>query len=343
MRTNLSIDVINAHAEGEVGNVVVGGATPPPGDTLWEQMEWLQADGSLRNLLLNEPRGGVFNHFNLLVPPKHPDAAYGFLTMEPEHTPPMSGSNAMCVATVLLDTGRVPMTEPVTEFQLEAAAGLVHVRARCEDGKAKSVRITNVPSFVDRLDASLEVAGFGTLTVDVAFGGDSYVIVAARDLGFALAPDEAHDLATVGTSVTAAANDQLGFRHPANDWSIISFCQMILPTRRVDGVLTGKSTVVIDPGKLDRSPCGTGCSARMATLVARGELAIGDAYTGLSIIDSRFECRVERATEIGGRSAIVPSLEGRAWICGKTEIFRDPDDPWPTGYRIADTWPKMPG
>jgi proline racemase len=342
MKTNVSISVINAHAEGEVGNVVVGGVEPPPGDTLWQQMEWLHSDQHLRNLLLNEPRGGVFNHFNLLVPAKDPKAAYGFLTMEPEHTPPMSGSNSMCVATVLLDTGRVPMVEPVTEFYLEAAAGLVHVRAQCQDGKATSVRITNVPSFVSRLDAPLEVEGFGTLNVDIAFGGDSFVIVPAERLGFAITPDEARELTEVGARITYAANEQLGFKHPVNDWSIVSFCQFTQPTAVENGVMSGKSTVVIDPGKLDRSPTGTGCSARMATMVARRELAVGDAYIGYSIIDSRFDCRVESLTDLNGTPAIIPSLEGRAWICGTSEILRHPDDPWQEGYRLSDTWPKMP-
>ncbi len=342
MMTQPSISVINAHAEGEVGNVVISGVVPPPGDTLWQQMAWLHSDGHLRNLLLNEPRGGVYNHFNLLVPPKNPKAAAAFLTMEPEHTPPMSGSNAMCVATVLLDTGQIPMVEPVTEFYLEVAAGLIHVQAFCEDGKARAVRITNVPSFVSRLDAPLEVAGFDSLTVDVAFGGDSYVIVPARALGFSLTADEARDLAVTGAKVTKAANEQLGFNHPANDWNIISFCQFTLPVKPVDGVLTGKNTVVIDPGKLDRSPCGTGSSARMATLVARGQLAVGDSYVSHSILDSRFDCRVEQATTVGDKPAIIPSLQGRAWISGKTEIICHPDDPWQTGYRLSDTWPLMP-
>jgi len=341
MKSDISITVINAHAEGEVGNVIVAGVEPPPGDTLWQQMEWLHTDQSLRNLLLNEPRGGVFTHFNLLVPPKDPRAAYGFLTMEPEHTPPMSGSNSICVATVLLDTGRVPMVEPVTAFYLEAAAGLVHVRAGCKDGKATSVRITNVPAFASRLDAPLEVAGFGTLNVDIAFGGDSFVIVPARDLGFEVTPDEARDLAIAGAQVTKAANEQLGFSHPLNDWSIISFCQFTLPTGFEDGVMTGKSTVVIDPGKLDRSPTGTGCSARMATLVARGQLQVGDAFIGRSIINSRFDCKVESLTDLNGTPAIIPSIEGRAWIFGKSTILRDPNDPWPEGYRLSDTWPKM--
>lgn len=338
----MTISVVNAHAEGEVGNVVVAGVAPPPGDTLWQQMEWLHKDQKLRNLLLNEPRGGVFNHFNLLVPPKNPRAAYGFLTMEPEHTPPMSGSNAMCVATVLLNTGRVAMTEPVTEFYLEIAAGLVHVCAQCKDGKATSVRITNVASFVHRLDAPLEVAGLGTLTVDIAFGGDSFVLVPAGVLGFAIVPDEARELTEIGARITKAANEQIGFSHPVNNWSIVSFCQFTLPITRKNGVMTGKSAVVIDPGKLDRSPCGTGCSARMATLVARGELAVGDTYIGRSIIGSRFDCRVESGANLGGTPAIIPSLEGRAWICGTSEIMCDPSDPWPQGYRLSDTWPVMP-
>ena len=212
----MTISIVNAHAEGEVGNVIVAGVAPPSGDTLWQQMEWLHKDQHLRNLLLNEPRGGVHNHFNLLVPAKDPRATYGFLTMEPEHTPPMSGSNSMCVATVLLNTGAVPMTEPLTEFYLEAAAGLVHVQAKCKDGKATSVRITNVASFASRLDAPLEVAGLGTLNVDIAFGGDSFVIVPARDLGFSIVPDEARDLTEAGARITKAANEQLGFSHPVN-------------------------------------------------------------------------------------------------------------------------------
>ena len=342
MRSNTSISVVNAHAEGEVGNIVTGGVAAPPGDTLWEQMEWLHQDGQLRDLLLNEPRGGVFNHFNLLVPAKNPKAIAGFLTMEPEHTPPMSGSNAMCVATVLLDTGQVRMIEPETTFYLECAAGLIRAVAECEDGKARSIKITNVPSFVDRLDAKVEVEGLGSINVDVAFGGDSYAITSAEALGFSLTPDEAGDLARTGARITRAANEQLGFKHPENDWSIISFCQFAGATKTIDGVLSGQNTVVIDPGKLDRSPCGTGTSARMAVLAARGLLKPGDKYLSRSIIGSEFQCGIEDEVKVGTLKAIVPSIQGRAWICGKTEILRDPDDPWQRGYRLSDTWPLMP-
>jgi proline racemase len=341
MHSDVLIQMVSAHAEGEVGNVITGGVAPPPGATLWAQRDWLAADGRLRDLMLNEPRGGVFTHVNLLVPPRHPDAAMGFLIMEPEHTPPMSGSNSICVATVCLETGLIPMTEPETVFQLEAPAGLVPVRAFCRNGKAESIEITNVPSFADRLDARLEVAGHGTLRVDTAFGGDSFVLVSASDLGLDLTPDEGREVADLGARITSAANEQIGFTHPAQPWSHISFCQFTAPVDRSGPVPEGKSAVVIDPGKIDRSPTGTGCSARMAVMVARGELGAGDRYVGRSIIGSRFDCRVSGITTVGDRPAIVPTIRGRAWITGTHQVMRDPDDPWPCGYRMADTWPRQ--
>lgn len=342
MRTKKLIHIVSCHAEGEVGNVIVGGVAPPPGDTIWQQARWLDADQRLRRFVLNEPRGGVFKHVSLLVPPKLPDAAYGFIVMEPEHTPPMSGSNSICVATVLLDTGLVAMREPVTTFALEAPAGLVPVRAYCADGKAQSIEIENVPSFVDRLDVPLELAGQGTLTVDIAYGGDSFVLVDARELGFAVAPDEALDLAQMGRRITAAANEQIGFQHPLQAaWKHISFCQFTLPAERQGKVLTGRNTVAIDPGKLDRSPCGTGCSARMAVLHARGIMSPGERFVARSIIGSRFDCEIKAVSAVAGRPAIMPSIRGRAWITGAQQLMLDPDDPWPEGYRLSDTWPKM--
>lgn len=339
MRSDILIQMVSAHAEGEVGNVITGGVAPPPGQTLWEQRDWLARDGRLRDLLLHEPRGGVFKHINLLVPPKDSRAAMGFLIMEPVHTPPMSGSNAICVATVCLDTGFVRMVEPVTEFLLEAPAGLVPVKAFCEGGKAQAVEITNVPSFADKLDAKLEVAGLGTLTVDTAFGGDSYCIVRTQELGLNLTNDEGADLARLGTEITRAANEQIGFNHPTQPWNFISFCQFAAPVDHSGEVPEGKSAVVIDPGKIDRSPCGTGCSARMAVMQARGEMAVGDRYTGRSIIGGRFDCSIASATTLGDRAAIIPTIRGRGWITGTHQIMRDPADPWPRGYRVGDTWP----
>ena len=341
MRTGKVIHVVSAHAEGEVGDVIVGGVAPPPGRTLWEQSRFIANDAKLRNFVLNEPRGGVFRHVNLLVPPKRAEAQMGFIIMEPEDTPPMSGSNSLCVATVLLETGILPMTEPETRLVLEAPGGLIEVSASCRNARVERVRVTNVPSFVDRLDAVLEVEGLGSLEVDTAYGGDSFVIVDAHALGFSLTPDEARDIAVTGVRITRAANEQLGFVHPANpEWSHVSFCQLAAPVEMRDGVKTGRSAVAIRPGKIDRSPCGTGCSARLAVLHARGELAVDEPFAGLSPIDSRFDCRIESLTRVGERGAVLPSLGGRAWITGTHQHTLDPHDPWPEGYRLSDTWPR---
>ncbi|MFL2459305.1 MAG: trans-3-hydroxy-L-proline dehydratase [Candidatus Pseudothioglobus sp.] len=340
MKSNRTIQIVSCHAEGEVGNVIIGGVGVPPGNTIWEQSRWIHEDQSLRQFVLNEPRGGVFKHINLLVPPKSSKAVQGFIVMEPEHTPPMSGSNSICVSTVLLNKGIIPMKEPITEFILEAPGGLVPIKAYCENGKANSIEIHNVASFADKLDVYLEVEGIGSLRVDTAYGGDSFVLVNARDLGFEIKPDEARDLSIIGSKITAAANHQLGFSHPENEeWHHISFCEFALPIFEEDGIKVSKNTVVIDPGKLDRSPCGTGCSARMAVLHAKGELNKGDQLIGRSILNSRFDCKIVKEVLIGNQKAIIPSIKGRAWITGTHELELDEDDPFPEGYRLSDTWP----
>ncbi|TYO89087.1 trans-3-hydroxy-L-proline dehydratase [Oceanicella actignis] len=339
MRSNRIIHVISAHAEGEVGDVIVGGVAPPPGETLWAQSRWIARDEALRNFVLNEPRGGVFRHVNLLVPPRDPRADAAFIIMEPEDTPPMSGSNAICVATVLLDSGILPMTEPETRLTLEAPGGLVHVRAQCRAGKAERIFVRNVPSFSARLDAALEVEGLGALTVDTAYGGDSFVIVDARALGFALRADEARDIAALGMRITRAANEQLGFAHPLNpDWDHVSFCLFAGPIERRGRELRAGSAVAIRPGKVDRSPTGTGVSARMATLHARGLMGPEDRLTAVSLIGSTFSGRIVETGAVGPLPAIIPEISGRAWITGTHQHMLDPDDPWPQGYRLSDTW-----
>ncbi|MFT5045393.1 MAG: proline racemase [Porticoccaceae bacterium] len=340
MKSSKTIHTVSCHAEGEVGDVIVGGVSPPPGETLWEQSRWIANDETLRNFMLNEPRGGVFRHVNLLVPPKHPDADAAWIIMEPMHTPPMSGSNSICVSTVLLETGILPMQEPVTHLCLEAPGGLIEVQARCANGHVESVRVTNVPSFVSSLNSSLEVEGVGTLIVDTAYGGDSFVIVDSKALGFSLSSDEAFDLASLGVKITAAATEQLGFSHPLNsDWSHISFCQFAAPIEIINGVKHGRNAVAIEPGKIDRSPTGTGCSARLAVLHARNQIEVGEVFIGVSIIDSMFHCRIEETTSIGDTPAIRPSISGRGFITGTHQHLLDPDDPWPSGYRLSDTWP----
>lgn len=339
MRSTKTIHVISAHAEGEVGDVIVGGVLPPPGDTIWEQSRWIARDQTLRNFVLNEPRGGVFRHVNLLVPPKHPEAQAAWIIMEPEDTPPMSGSNSICVATVLLDAGLVPMAEPETHLVLEAPGGLVRVRAECRSGKAERIFVQNVPSFAARLDQTLDVEGIGTLAVDTAYGGDSFVIVDAAAMGFALNESEAHDIARLGVRITNAANAQLGFEHPENpDWRHISFCLFAGALSDGPEGLEAGAAVAIQPGKVDRSPTGTALCARMAVLHARGRMRTGDRLTARSVIGSTFGGRILGETTVGGRPAIHPEISGRGWITGIHQHMLDPSDPWPEGYKLTDTW-----
>ncbi len=339
MLSSRAIHVISAHAAGEVGDVVVGGVAPPPGETLREQAAFIARDRSLWNLLLNEPRGGVFRHVNLLVPARHPDASMGFIIMEPEDTPPMSGSNAICVATVLLETGIVAMEEPETVLVLETPGGLVRVRAACRDGRVRAVTLTSLASFAGATDVALEVPGVGPLTVDTAFGGDSFVVVPAERFGFELTGSEAKELARLGMAILGAANEAIGFCHPAMpERGHLSFCLFAGGTRRIEGGLEGRQAVTIRPGRIDRSPTGTGVCARMALLHARGELGIGGIFRARSIIGSGFCGRIAGTTSVAARQAIVPEITGRAWITGIHQHLVDPEDPWPEGYRLGDTW-----
>jgi trans-L-3-hydroxyproline dehydratase len=333
-----AITVVCCHAGGEVGNVVVGGVLPPPGDTVFEQMQALARDDSLRRLLLREPRGSVGVHANLIVPAKRSDCDAGFIIMEPTEYPAMSGSNTMCVTTVLLETGMVELHEPETTLRLEAPAGVVQVTASCRDGKCESVELTNVACFADSLDATLEVDGLGTLTVDVAFGGMWYAIADAQTLGFALDPSEARELSLTGERIRAAAREQLPCVHPENrEIAGVSIVQIAEPWQGAGKV--SKNAVVVAPGRLDRSATGTGLSARMAALHARGLMRAGDEMTHASVLGTTFDGRIVSETTVGGRPAIVPAIRGSAWITGISQVFVDPADPFPEGYLLTDTWP----
>jgi proline racemase len=282
---------------------------------------------------------------NLLVPAIDPAAAVGFIIMEPMDTPPMSGSNSMCVATAVLETGIVPMTEPTTTLTLEAPAGLVTVSAECADGSVTSVTVRNVASFVAETDRHLELDGHGTIRVDTAFGGDSFVMVDAADLGVDIDAANGFELARLGSRITRAANEQLRFHHPTANWDHFSFCQIAGPLqRRSGGEYAMANTVVVEPGKLDRSPTGTGVSARMALLRARGVMDVGDRLLMRSVIGSQFVGAIEADTTVGAGAgalpAIIPTVSGRAWRYGHFTYRVDPSDPWPLGYRVSDTWPS---
>jgi trans-L-3-hydroxyproline dehydratase len=258
--------------------------------------------------------------------------------MEPTEYPAMSGSNAVCVAAVLLETGMVEMREPVTTLRLEAPAGVGEVTACCREGRCESIELTNVPCFADRLEAQLEVEALGTITVDVAFGGMWYAIADAASLGFALEPAEARELSRVGELIRAAAREQLPCAHPENpEIAGVSIVQIAEPWRGIGAV--SRNAVVVAPGRLDRSGTGTGLSARMAVLHGRGLMRAGDAMTHASVIGSTFDGRIVSETTVAGRPAIVPAIRSRAWITGITQVLVDPADPFPEGYLLSDTWP----
>ena len=333
------ISVVGCHAEGEVGDVIVGGVLPPAGATMFEKMLTMQREhDDVRRMLLREPRGSIARHVNLVLPPVREDCDAGVIIMEPTEYPPMSGSNTIATVTVLLETGMIPMREPETTLRLDMPGGLVIARARCEGGKCVSVQFENVPSFAQLLDATLEVEGVGEVIVDVAYGGMYYAIVDAAQLGLPVTPEHARAFVGFADRIRTAAQAQLEVVHPDNpgirDVTMVQFTE---PYRGSDEVTP--NTCVIAAGRSDRSPTGTGTSARMAVLHARGQMAVGDRLRHGSIIGTVFEGRIGAQTSTeSGLPAIVPVIEGSAWITGYHQYLVDNADPFPAGYLVPDTF-----
>lgn len=334
------MNLVGCHAEGEANNVVVGGIGDVPGETVFEKQQYFQAHlDHLRRLLLFEPRGSVVRCVNFIVPATSQEASFGYIIAESTEYPAMSGSNTICVATVLLETGMVPMTEPVTDLILEAPAGLIRLHCECRDGKVTSVRFTNQPAFAYHLDAKLELEHYGTLRIDIAWGGMAYALVDAASLGFRLSPDEARELCDLGQKLKAAAAEQFPVAHPQEPrFAGITQTGFTGPLRRENGILTSRNAVVVSPGRLDRSPCGTGTSARLAVLHARGQIAAREPFIHESVIGTRFTGRVEDVTSIGPCPAVIPSVAGQAWVTEMSQVGVDPTDPFPAGYTLPDTW-----
>lgn len=343
MRWSRVFNVVECHAGGEVNKVLTGGFGDVPGATVFDKMRYIEANrDDVRQLLLREPRGGVTHCVNILVPSNDPEAAMGYVIAESTEYPAMSGSNTICTATVLLETGIVPMQEPVTELVLEAPAGLIRLRCACKDGKVTGVTFVNQPAFVYHLGATIEVEGVGPVSVDVAWGGMAYVLADAGRLGFALTPDEGRELCEMGQKLKTAGAEQLEAVHPVNPaFPGITQTELTGPLRRVHGGLVSRNAVVVSPGRLDRSPCGTGTSARLAVLHARGEIGVGEELTHESVIGSVFTSRIEATGDVGGVPAVVPSVTGQAWITELCQVGLDPTDPFPTGYTLTDTWMSL--
>jgi proline racemase len=344
------IHAVDAHAAGEPGRVIVGGVLDVPGATMFEKMKHLEAHGdALRLRMLREPRGYPAANCNLILPPTLPEADAGFVIMEQVEYPGMSGTNTICVTTVLLETGMLPMREPVTELALESPAGLIRVRAECAGGKVRSVTFRNVPAFAAHLDRKIEVPGLGAVTVDVAWGGMFYVIAEAAPLGLKLTPDEGRDIARVSEMIKAAAQEQLPVAHPEQPgFAGITIAQLSGPPSRPDA--HAKNAVTVSTGKLDwhrpstwtgaidRSPCGTGTCAKMAVLHAKGRLPLHEDFRHEGILGTVFTGRLVEETRVGGRPAVVPTLTGQAWITGFASYVVDPDDPFPEGFTLGDIW-----
>jgi proline racemase len=350
LRVGPIIEAVDAHAAGEPGRVIVGGVEAVPGATMFEAMTWLQANrDDIRLRMLREPRGYPAANCNLILPSAHPDADAGYVIMEQVEYPGMSGTNTICVVTVLLETGILPMTEPVTELTLESPAGLIRVRADCRDGKVEAVTFRNVPAFATHLDAPVEVPQLGTVSVDVAYGGMFYVIADAERFGLRLTPDEGADIVRITEMVKAAAAEQLPVVHPQQPgFAGITIGQLSGPPHdpandRRNAVTVSTGTLDWDrpatwTGAIDRSPCGTGTSAKMATLHARGRLRTGDVFRHEGVLGTVFTGRVAEETAIGPHRAIVPTITGQAWITGFAKYVVDPTDPFPDGYTVGDIW-----
>ena len=338
-----NIEIYNTHCCGEIGDVIVAGDIKLEGETIFEQSKYLFDNKKLRNFVLNEPRGGVFKHCNLIVSPKNKEASAGFIIMEPEDNPPMSGSNSICVATVLLEKNLIKSIEPYTNFILEAPGGLISIKAEVNNKITKSVEIENLPSFVDLMDVKLKTKNFGEIIVSTVFGGDTFLICNAKDFNLTIEPKNAKKFVDISREIVKVANQEFGFSHPTiPSLNYISFCQFIEPVK-INSLQQkeGWNTVSIRPGKLDRSPCGTGTSARLALMKQKNEIDINETFISRSIIGSTFEAKIKEEFISNNKKMIKPLIKGSAFITGKQELYISKDDPFPEGYKLNDTWPDF--
>lgn len=351
MHLSKMIHAVDTHVCGEPGRVIVGGVLDVPGSTMFEKMRYLETEADeLRLRMLREPRGYPATCCNLILPPTHPDADAGYVIMEQVEYPGMSGTNTIAVATVLIETGMCKSTEPVTELLLESPAGLIGIRAEVKGGKVQQVTFENVPAFPVQLDAEVDVPNIGKVKVDVAYGGMFYVIADADQVGLSLTPDEGGEITRIGEMIKAASVEQLETPvHPENPGIRgVTIGQLSAPP--TDPGAHRKNTVIVSSGELDwdrpstwtgvldRSPCGTGTSAKMACLWAKGQLALNQDFVHEGILGTTFTGRLIRETRVGDIAAVVPTISGTAWITGFAQYVVDPEDPFPNGFTVGDLW-----
>lgn len=333
MRSKRVFHTVESHTEGMPTRVVTGGVGTIPGATMAERRQWFMANSDdIRTMLMNEPRGHASMSGAILQPPTRPDADYGVLFIEVSGLLPMCGHGAIGVATVLVETGMVPVVEPVTTIRLDTPAGLIIAEVAVSGGAATSVTLRNVPSFCLELDARVTVAGFGEVRYDMAFGGNFYAVVELAELGLPFDRAAKAQLLAAGLQLMTAINEQKPPVHP--EQPDISGCHHVYLKAPGSTAQYSRHAMVIYPGWFDRSPCGTGTSARMAQLHARGELALGTDFINESFIGTQFAGRLVAETTVGGLPAVIPTITGRAWVTGTAQYHLDPDDPFPAGFQL---------
>ncbi|RQS68386.1 proline racemase [Burkholderia sp. Bp8963] len=336
MRWKKTLQLVDVHCEGEIGKVITGGVIDVPGKTMLDKMNYInEVDDSLRRLVVLEPRGCLQMSVNLLLPPTRPEAHAGFIVLQADKAHPMSGSNCICVVTALLELGMVPMQEPETTVVLDTPAGLVTARATCVDGRCTGVSLDMVPSFVEHLDVDVQTPEFGTIKVDIAFGGVYYALVDVGQIGLDIAPENARQLAMHGVRLKGLINRQVSVQHPLH--AEINEIAYVMFRNRVSDTLYQTCTT-LPPGRVDRSPCGTGSSANLATLAARERVQVGARLTSRSTIGGEFTVELLGLTAVGGKPAVLPRITGRAWVYGIQQLGVDPDDPLAAGFMLSDTW-----
>ncbi|MEO7448460.1 MAG: proline racemase family protein [Humibacillus sp.] len=333
MRSSVLYQAVDSHTEGMPTRVITGGVGVLPGDTMAERrLRFMAERDDLRALLMCEPRGHSSMSGAILQPSTRPDADWGVLYIEVSGCLPMCGHGTIGVATVLVETGMVSVTEPETVVRLDTPAGLVIARVQVDDGRATSVTLENVPSYAHGLDQVVVVPGFGEVSYDIAYGGNFYAFVKLADLGLPFDRQVRNRLLDAGLAVMDAINDQNPVVHP--EQPEIDVCHHVYLEAPDSTPEHGRHAMAIHPGWFDRSPCGTGTSARLAVLHARGQIVVGQQVVNESFIGSQFTARILREAKVGDRPAIVPSITGRAWITGNANYLLDPTDPFPAGFEL---------
>lgn len=335
MKFSRMITAVDSHTGGNAERVVIGGIPPIPGATMLEKLKYIRRNWDhWRTFLCHEPRGHGNMYASFLTPPTVPEAQFGVLYLEPGGYATMCGHGTIAICTVLVEMGLVEAKEPITEIVLDTPAGVVRAQVDVHNGEAESVTIRNVPSFLYKPEVKVDVPGLGKVTVDVAYGGNFYAILPAESVGLEITPEESAEITALGTRIWRAVNEQVEIRHPEKpEINCVNYTEF--STAPTHPQATMKNAVVVPPSGIDRSPCGTGTSAKMATLWAKGQLRLNEEFVHESIIGSLFFGRLVEETQVGPFKAVVPLIKGSAWIMGIHQFVLDPRDPFPTGFLLG--------